>query len=171
MPLRLRRHRRANDEVAVLRRELDKYQQENMRLRLERQRPLSLGKVASEMRKLHAETADLESHSSSDTVDEAYHVLAQAETLRRSVIDAVDGLSVAATQLRRQLTAGVPLSEIDRRSTERRSVPRAESNGEPRSIDAFAGQPDVTPSESSETPLNSIRAGEHILADFARTGR
>jgi hypothetical protein len=154
-----RRHRKATDEVAVLRRELDTYQQENMRLRLERQRPLSLGKVAAEMRELNSAAADLETLTSSDALDEAYHVLAQAETVRRSVLDAADGLSVAAIQLRRQLTADVPLSEIDRRITERRGVERVESPPEPQSPDALAGGPEedarVTPVvEPSEPPVD-----------------
>lgn len=110
-----------DDDLSSLAREVDRLRQENMCLRMERQRPVNVSAVIEELR------AKGDAVGAESRTDEAYHVLAQAETARRAVLDALDGLSVAAAQMRRQLTANLSGMEIDRRVEERRRPPRAEA--------------------------------------------
>lgn len=98
--------------------EVERLRQENMRLRLQQQRPRSISSVTEQLAGLlSAPPAVVEAL---EAQDEAHHVLAQAESMRRSLLDVLDGLSVASTQMRRQLSEGLPLAEIDRRVTDRR---------------------------------------------------
>jgi hypothetical protein len=135
------RRGRGADEASALREQLDRLTAENMRLRLEQQRPLSLGAVSAQL----AATADALANGSgagetpvatpagtatgagegagrdaAAALDEAQHQLARASTLRATVLDVVQSLQVAAAQLERQLVADVPLTEVDRRVRPRR---------------------------------------------------
>lgn len=92
-----------------------------MRLRLARQQPHSISSITEGLAELlDTPPATLEAL---EAQDEAHHVLAQAESMRRALLDVLDGLSVASAQMRRQLTEGLPLAEIDRRVTDRRRQP------------------------------------------------
>ncbi|PPK92477.1 hypothetical protein CLV92_11478 [Kineococcus xinjiangensis] len=104
---------------ADLRHEIERLTQENMRLRLERQRPHSLSSITEQLRAAVEEPAG--ATDALEARDEAHHVLAQAEVTRRAVLDVLDSLVVAASQMQRQLAQDVPLAEIDRRVTERRT--------------------------------------------------
>ena len=122
-----RRATAPDGELAALRQEVERLTQENMRLRLEQQRPRNLSAVADLLRaavEQPAETDALEAR------DEAHHVAARTEATRRAVVDVLDGLVVAAGQLQRQLTEDVALTEIDRRVVERRA-PRNRGDGFP----------------------------------------
>ncbi|WP_432564489.1 hypothetical protein [Kineococcus sp. SYSU DK003] len=143
-------------EVAVgggeeLRREVERLTQENMRLRLEQQRPQSLSEVTAKLREtlpqMPAGQETLESQ------DEAYHVLAEIETMRRSLIDVLDALAVATAQMRRQLSEGVPLAEIDRRVTDRRR---------PRGAHVAEADPLVVSSQVVVPQADAVRA---VVAD------
>ena len=108
----------SGSDESLLRQEVERLTQENMRLRLEQQRPRNLSSVTEQLRAAVAqpagETDPLEAR------DEAHHVLAQAEVTRRAILDVLDNLVVAAGQMQRQLLQDIPLSEIDRRVTDRR---------------------------------------------------
>lgn len=100
-------------ESDVLQQEIDRLSQENMRLRLERQRPLSVGKIADDIRELTSESAQAEAYA--EAQDDAQQVLAQAKAIRYAVLDLVQNLQVAAAQLERQLVTETSLMEVDRR--------------------------------------------------------
>ena len=122
-----RRAAAPDGELAALRQEVERLTQENMRLRLEQQRPRHLSAVADPLR------AAVEQPARADALearDEAQHVAARTEATRRAVVDVLDGLVVAAGQLQRQLTQDVASSEVDRRVTDRRS-PRPRTEGFP----------------------------------------
>lgn len=100
-------------EVDALQQEIDRLSQENMRLRLERQRPLSVGKIADDIRELTSASAQAEALA--ETHDDAQHVMAQAKAIRYAVLDLVQNLQIAAAQLERQLVTETSLMEVDRR--------------------------------------------------------
>ncbi|MFP5345992.1 MAG: hypothetical protein ACLGIA_03045 [Actinomycetes bacterium] len=86
-----------------------------MRLRLERQRPTNLAAVVEELRARADSIAE-------SPEDDAFHALAQVEATRRALLDALEGLSVAVGQLRRQVSLSASSMEIDRRLAERRDT-------------------------------------------------
>ena len=113
-----RRHDRTGDgELAELQQEVERLTQENMRLRLEQQRPVALSAVVDLLR----DTAERPGEDAAEARDEAHHVAARTEATRRAVVDVLEGLVVAAGQLQRQLTEGVAHTEIDRRVLDRRA--------------------------------------------------
>ncbi len=116
--------RRGGDEESALAKEIDRLRQENMRLRLERQRPTSVAAVVAELR-ARTEALGVEGGS-----DEAEHIRAEVESARRAVLDALESLIVAAEQTKRQLTLASSPMEIDRRVTDRRGA-GATPAGEP----------------------------------------
>jgi hypothetical protein len=142
MPLwSARRHR---DDDDALRREVDRLKQENMRLRLQTQRPLSMGKLADEFAEL-TRSLDVPVESDpSDTVDAAYHVLSSAEATRRAVLGVLESMCTAAAQLRRQLESDLPSSEIDRRVQDRRSAVTPADGKDERRTDSLPDQHSAT---------------------------
>ncbi|WP_432545482.1 hypothetical protein [Kineococcus sp. SYSU DK004] len=118
------------EELEGLREEVARLTQENLRLRLEQQRPAGLHHVQRQIARHAAaggeaaERASAQHEAADEAADEAVHALAQAETARRAVLDVLDSLVVAAGQMQRQLTEGVPLAELDRRVVDRRSPGR-----------------------------------------------
>jgi hypothetical protein len=117
--------RRRDDDDDELRLEVERLQQENMRLRLETQRPLSMGKLADELAQLATGLGDSPDPNASDAVDAvdaAHHVLASAEVTRQTVLNVLESLTIAAAQLRRQLETDVPPTELDRRVHDRRAT-------------------------------------------------
>ncbi|WP_432492141.1 hypothetical protein [Kineococcus auxinigenes] len=122
---RWRRGNATNRDEAELRAEVDHLTQEVLRLRLERQRPVGIGSVAEQLSALSAAavTGTAPSPRAQDSLeeqDQAHHVLAQAESMRQSLLDVLDQLVVAASQMQRQLLAGTSVMEIDRRVLDRR---------------------------------------------------
>ncbi|MEZ0164199.1 hypothetical protein AB2L27_05390 [Kineococcus sp. LSe6-4] len=113
-----RRGGAAGGDTAELHREVERLTRENMRLRLERQRPHSLSQVAEQLRVISEQSP--ETLEALEAQDEAHHVRAQTESMRRALVDALDALTVAVAQTRRQLAVDLPLTEIDRRVVERR---------------------------------------------------
>ncbi|WP_432489567.1 hypothetical protein [Kineococcus sp. SYSU DK018] len=112
-----------NRDEAELRAEVDRLTQEVVRLRLERQRPVGIGSVAEQLNALSAVPVATGSPGAQDRLeaqDQAHHVLAQAESMRQSLLDVLDQLVVAASQMQRQLLAGTSVMEIDRRVLDRR---------------------------------------------------
>jgi hypothetical protein len=110
------------DSAQPLRLELERLQQENMRLRLESQRPLSLGKLSAEVADLPQAISESLAPDPGDenATDSAFHVYTRAETTRRTVLNVLEELTVATGQLARQLATEAPPSEIDRRVRDRR---------------------------------------------------
>ncbi|GAB7193438.1 hypothetical protein NUM3379_41480 [Kineococcus sp. NUM-3379] len=122
-----RRAAAPDGELAALRQEVERLTQENMRLRLEQQRPRNLSAVTDLLRAAVEQPAEADAL---EARDEAHHVAARTEATRRAVVDVLHGLVVAAGQLQRQLTEDVALTEIDRRVVERRG-PRQRGEGFP----------------------------------------
>ncbi|GAA4991525.1 hypothetical protein [Kineococcus glutinatus] len=121
-----RRKAGADDEQVLLRQEVERLTQENMRLRLEQQRPRNLSAVAEQLRAVVARSGeDTAEVGFLEARDEAYHVMAQTEATRRAILGVLDDLVVSAGQLQRQLTSGLPLAEVDRRVVERRTASSA----------------------------------------------
>lgn len=126
--------RRNRDDDDSLRLEVERLQQENMRLRLEAQRPLSMGKLADEFAQLARSLHESADPDPSDTVDSAYHVLSNAEATRQAVLNVLDSLTIASGQLRRQLEMDVPPTEVDRRVHDRRARAQLVSQEECRRV-------------------------------------
>ncbi|WP_432498255.1 hypothetical protein [Kineococcus gypseus] len=103
---------------AELRAEVERLTQELARMRLERQRPVGVGGVAERLGALCAQQDG--AAAALEAQDQAHHVLAQAESMRQSLLDVLDQLVVAASQMQRQLLAGTSVMEIDRRVLDRR---------------------------------------------------
>ncbi|WP_369051977.1 hypothetical protein [Kineococcus terrestris] len=114
------------EELEGLREEVARLTQENLRLRMEQQRPAGLHHVQRQIARHAAAGGEAAERAAAreEAADEAVHALAQAETARRAVLDVLDSLVVAAGQMQRQLTEGVPLAELDRRVVDRRSPGR-----------------------------------------------
>jgi len=135
----------AGDEITVLRAWVEQLTQDNMRLRLNQQRPSSPGQFAHNLRELSSELAALPP-TSEDAEDEALHALAEAQMVRRTVVDVLVNLQVLAAQMERQLIGELPHAEIDRRVLSGRG---ASSPGGQRSLDRRA----------------STGAGDRVAAD------
>jgi hypothetical protein len=101
-----------DEQVSSLVTEIERLRQDNVRLRMERQRPVNVTAVVEELRSRARAIGE-------DAADEAHHALAQVESTRRALIDALDGLTAAVTQIRRQVVTGASAMEIDRRSSDR----------------------------------------------------
>ncbi|WP_432501539.1 hypothetical protein [Kineococcus arenarius] len=153
--MRVRRWKRGdatNRDEAELRAEVDRLNQEVLRLRLERQRPVSIGSVAEQLSALAAVRADTATASRAqdqlEEQDQAHHVLAQAESMRQSLLDVLDQLVVAASQMQRQLLAGTSVMEIDRRVLDRRR----------RAADRGQAQPggDGAPAPGAQAPAERV---------------
>lgn len=103
--LRLGRRTVQADVVEVPRAYLEELRDEAARLRLEQHRPLNLAQVGRSARAL----ADAAS------TDEAWHVVAEGEALRASLVGVLRDLQTASSQLQQQLETGTPAAELDRR--------------------------------------------------------
>ena len=148
---RWRRGDATGSDAAELRAEVERLTQEVTRLRLERQRPVGIGSVAEQLSALTA-AADAGTPGAGEDLeaqDRAHHVLAQAESMRQSLLDVLDQLVVAASQMQRQLLAGSSVMEIDRRVLDRRrrAADRAPGTAEevlaPRSSTAGTFEPEA----------------------------
>lgn len=168
---RLLRGSRDRGEMSELREEIGRLKHENMMLRLDRQRPTALGQVAEHLQALAAAQShpassadrtaldervpdgtvpDGATRNSSEEVDEAHHVLAQAQALRSALLDVLQTLRVSAAQLERQLVTGRSSSEVDRRVlTGRRAtdVARADLDAELADLGEAFEQPSVVPTQ------------------------
>ncbi len=105
--LGLRRRRRTvqADVVEVPRAYLEELRDEAARLRLEQHRPLNLAQVGRSARAL----------ANAASTDEAWHVVAEGEALRASLVGVLRDLQTASSQLQQQLETGTPAAELDRR--------------------------------------------------------
>jgi hypothetical protein len=147
--------RRNRDDDDSLRLEVERLQQENMRLRLETQRPLSMGKLADEFAQLARSLGESADPDPSDTVDAAYHVLSSAEATRQAVLNVLESLTIAAGQLRRQLEMDVPSTEVDRRVHDRRAPTAPASQVERRSV-GLPRQPQGTVTNHDPSPSDEL---------------
>jgi len=153
------------DEVTSLREEIERLAQDNMRLRLESQRPLSLGKVAADLQRVALAADPLEADMA-DTEDNAYHLLAQAHVIRSEVLNVVQTLQVAARQLERQLVTGVHLMEVDRRVLPQRRATDPQAHRIDASVDHDRGSltgPTLR-NDESVTETHLVPWGEVVVA-------
>ncbi len=102
--------RRRADEIALLRRELERLEDDNARLRLDRQRPIHLLGVAKKARSLAEQAA--QDQPDDDDIEQRHTELL---TVRTSLLVVLQELQISAGQLERRLHLEVPASEIDRR--------------------------------------------------------
>jgi hypothetical protein len=109
--------------VARLREEIEGLKQENALLRSEQQRPLSLGAAAGAIRgQLLPAAAD-----STDQGDEAWAAVTDATVLQATIVSVCQDLQTAIHHVQTQLTTGIPVSELDRRATDRQPRPRLDT--------------------------------------------
>lgn len=101
--------------------QLERLQDENVRLRLERQRPVSVGATAERLRQTAADP-----RAFTDDGDDAWAALAEVSVLRDSLLAMCQDLSTCTAQLERQLVSLTPAPELDRRMDDRRRAPRPE---------------------------------------------
>lgn len=104
-----------NPYVEDLQAELERLRDENMRLRLDRQRMLGAASSADRVREL----ADA-MRSAADSTDDTWQVLADSEALRDELIDVVAEVRRAMSAAEERLLSGTPATELDRRSRDRR---------------------------------------------------
>ncbi|MCI2238160.1 hypothetical protein MO973_09895 [Paenibacillus sp. TRM 82003] len=165
------------EEERELRAEVERLTQEVMRLRLERQRPVGIGSIAEQLAGLCADTAGNPTASARgntgtdelEAQDQAHHVLAQAESMRRSLLDVLDQLVVAASQMQRQLVAGGSPMEIDRRVLERRrGTDRAPGTAEPHEAEPHDAEPHEAEPHEAGASAPRPRTGAAPVADGAR---
>jgi hypothetical protein len=106
---------RTDQHTAELRAELVLLRDENMRLRLERQRLLGAAASAERVRELVGAVT-----STADEADDAWQALADAQALRTALLRVVSEMQHALRTAHEQLTAGTPPTELDRRVGGRR---------------------------------------------------
>lgn len=123
----------ADQHVEDLRAELERLHDENMRLRLERQRMLGPAASAEKARDL----ADA-MRAKADEADDAWQAVAESHAMKDMLLRVVSEMQRAMGAAEEQLLSGTPPTELERRSRPRR---RTDVPGEVWSARA-AGAPD-----------------------------
>ena len=119
--------------------ELELLRYENAMLRAEQQRTLSLGKAGERSRERLANVVT----SGTDEGDDAWSALTEASVLRDTLLAVCQDLQNALRHVQVQLSSGVPITEHDRRKTDR----------EPRSAAAREGLHAVTDRTRLDVPM------------------
>jgi hypothetical protein len=109
---------RQDQLVARLQEEMEGLKQENALLRSEQQQPTSLGKAAGAFR-----SQVLAAAGSGDEDDEAWAAMTDATVLQATIVSACRDLQTAIGHIQAQLSTGIPVSELDRRSADRPQRP------------------------------------------------
>lgn len=112
---------RADRHAAALEVELELLRDENMRLRLERQRLLGAAKSAQKVKELLGASG-----RAADDADEAWQALADTSALRDTILAVIGEVQQAMNTARQQLVAGALPTELDRRMVERRQTDRTQ---------------------------------------------
>jgi hypothetical protein len=107
--------RRTDDELTAVHAELEELRDENARLQLERQRLASTADAADTLRD---RLRTLE--RAADSADEAWHVLAGSAVLRDTLLGVIGDLERTLRVARHQLLSDTPVTELDRRTEDRR---------------------------------------------------
>jgi hypothetical protein len=105
--------------------ELELLRYENAMLRAEQQRTLSLGKAGERSRERLANVVT----SGTDEGDDAWSALTEATVLRDTVLAVCQDLQNALRHVQLQLSSGVPITELDRRKTDREPQTAATGDG------------------------------------------
>ena len=105
--------------------ELELLRYENAMLRAEHQRTLSLGKAGERSRERLANIVT----SGTDEGDDAWSALTEATVLRDTLLAVCQDLGNALRHVQVQLSSGVPITELDRRKTDREPQPAAAGEG------------------------------------------
>jgi hypothetical protein len=105
--------------------ELELLRYENAMLRAEQQRTLSLGKAGERSRERLANVVT----SGTDEGDDAWSTLTEATVLRDTLLAVCQDLQNALRHVQVQLSSGVPITELDRRKTDREPQPAAAGEG------------------------------------------
>jgi hypothetical protein len=104
------------DVVETMRQEIARLQEENASLRLDRQRPPSLGRAAERARELVSQSAQMLTDAGDEAIDALVHVMVMRETL----VSVLQDLRTSITHFERQIVTMIPAPELDRRMTDRR---------------------------------------------------
>jgi hypothetical protein len=105
---------RQHELLASLDEELETLKRENAQLRSEQQRPMSLGQAAGALRRQVLAAGD-----SNDEGDETWSTMTDATVLQATIISACQDLQTAIHHIQTQLSTGIAVSELDRRSGDR----------------------------------------------------
>jgi hypothetical protein len=110
-------------------REVEELRGENARLRMDATRPASMQDARARLAEIagrYKTVGEGAIHGTKqDRLDEAWHLMAEAQRVRSSLMSVLSDLAAACGQLSRQMAIDGGSMEIDRRITERRS-PAAE---------------------------------------------
>jgi hypothetical protein len=104
------------DVVEEMRHEIARLQEENACLRLEKQRPPSLGRAAERARELVSNSAEM----LSDAGDEATDALVQVMVMREALASVLQDLHTSIVHFQREVVTMIPAPELDRRMADRR---------------------------------------------------
>lgn len=153
MKLPFRRRSRQAEYFGALLQQVEELRDENARLRMDATRPASLQDARTRFAEIAGRYKTVElgaiHGSQQDRLDKAWHLMAEAQQVRSSLMSVLADLALACGQLSRQMAIDGGPMEIDRRVSERRG-PAAElaagAGGRPRveeavgqSLESFAG--------------------------------
>jgi hypothetical protein len=124
-----KRHSRQSEYLEDLLRQVEELRGENARLRMDATRPASLQDARTRLAEIagrYKTVANGAIHGTQqDRLDEAWHLIAEAQQVRSSLLSVLADLALACGQLSRKIEIDGGPMEIDRRITERRQ-PAAE---------------------------------------------